>query len=108
MRSLLREMEEKFIEIEEELAAEEQDSDLEEQNVTSAIAGYNTPKAFAKKTNKKTAEQLGYKVVQEAMDEKYLELIEGYRDFKQGDVKPSHTVKNTIKEINDNKLFKRI
>jgi hypothetical protein len=33
------------------------------------------------------------------MDKKYLELIEGYRDFKKGDVKPSHTVKNTIKEI---------
>ena len=37
--------------------------------------------------------------LEEAMDKKYLELIEGYRDFKKGDVKPSHTVKNTIKEI---------
>ena len=100
MRSLLREMEEKFIEIEEELAAEEQDSDLEEQNVTSAIAGYNTPKTFAKKTNKKTAEQLGYKVVQEAMDEKYEKLIESYRDFKKiGDKKPSMHIKDSIREI---------
>ena len=100
MRSLLREMEEKFIEIEEELAAEEQDSDLEEQNVASPMTGYNTPKPFAKKTNKKTAEQLGYKVVQEAMDEKYEKLIESYRDFKKiGDKKPSMHIKDSIREI---------
>ncbi len=100
MRSLLKEMEEKFIEIEEELASEEQDSDLEEQNVTSAIPGYNTPKAFAKKPNKKTAEQLGYKIVQEAMDEKYEKLIESYSDFKKiGDKKPSMHIKDSIREI---------
>ena len=100
MRSLLKEMEEKFIEIEEELENEKLDSDLEEQNTTAAVAGYQTPKAFSKKVNKKTAEQLGYKVVQEAMDEKYEKLIESYRDFKKiGDKKPSIHIKDSIREI---------
>jgi hypothetical protein len=98
-------MTEKFQEIENKCdcvepgCAECNPNEIEEQNVTGAIAGFNTPKAFAKKTNDKTAEQLGYKKVQEAMDKKYLKLIEGYRDFKKGDVKPSHKVKDTIREI---------
>lgn len=102
MRSLLKEMEEKFIEIEEELAAEEKeiDADLEEQNITAAVPGYQTPNAFSKKVNKKTAEQLGYKVVQEAIDQKYEKLIESYRDFKKiGDKKPSMHIKDSIREI---------
>jgi hypothetical protein len=105
MKSLLREMTEKFQEIENKCdcgepgCAECNPNEIEEQNVTGAIAGFNTPKAFAKKTNDKTAEQLGYKKVQEAMDKKYLKLIEGYRDFKKGDIKPSHKVKDTIREI---------
>jgi hypothetical protein len=107
MKSLLREMKEKFQEIENDYCDGCDrpsnkcvcDDEIEEQNVTGAIAGFNTPKAFAKKTNDKTAEQLGYKKVEEAMEKKYLAIIEGYRDFKKGDVKPSHTVKNTIKEI---------
>jgi hypothetical protein len=105
MKSLLREMTEKFQEIENKCdcvepgCAECNPNEIEEQNVTGAMAGFNTPKAFAKKTNDKTAEQLGYKKVQEAMDKKYLKLIEGYRDFKKGDVKPSHKVKDTIREI---------
>lgn len=107
MKSLLREMKEKFQEIENDYCDGcDRPSDrcvcndeIEEQNVTGAIAGFNTPKAFAKKTNDKTAEQLGYKKVEEAMEQKYLAIIEGYRDFKKGDVKPSHKVKNTIKEI---------
>jgi len=44
MRSFLREMEEKFIEIENDEQAE--DADVTEQNVTAAVAGYNTPGAF--------------------------------------------------------------
>ncbi len=102
MKSLLREMEEKFIEIEETLESDSSE-DLEEQNVTGALDGgagpIRTPKAFAKKTNKKTAEQLGYKVV-EALDKKYEQLIESYRDFKRvGDKKPSSHIKDSIREI---------
>lgn len=46
MRSFLREMEEKFLELETEDQVDE--NEIEEQNVTGAIAGYNTPAAFAK------------------------------------------------------------
>ncbi len=102
MKSLLREMEEKFIEIEETLESDS-NKDLEEANVTGALDGgagpIRTPNAFAKKTNKKTAEQLGYKVV-EALDKKYEQLIESYRDFKRvGDKKPSSHIKDSIREI---------
>ena len=37
--------------------------------------------------------------VMEMMERKYEQLIEGYRDFRSGDEKPSKKVKNTIKEI---------
>jgi hypothetical protein len=50
MKSLLKEIESKFIELEETIDAidHEDDDELDEQNVTSAVAGYNTPAAFAK------------------------------------------------------------
>ena len=76
MRSLLREMDSKFLELENKCDCDESNclecnpEEIEEQNVTAAVAGFNTPKAFAKKTNNETAEQLGYKKVQEAMDKK--------------------------------------
>jgi len=39
------------------------------------------------------------KQVYEAMDSKYEQLIESYRNFKKGDDKPSNKVKRTIQEI---------
>jgi len=77
----------------------EDDDDLDESN-TGAIQGYNTPKAFGK-MKKKDVEQLGYKKVQEAMDSKYEQLIESYRDFVLGDPKltTERKVKKTIKDI---------
>jgi len=39
------------------------------------------------------------KNVYEAMDSKYEELIESYRNFKKGDDKPSSKIKYTIKEV---------
>lgn len=39
------------------------------------------------------------KNIDEILDSKYEQLIEGYRDFKTGDVKPSSKVKSTIQEI---------
>jgi hypothetical protein len=44
MRSFLREMEEKFIDLEND--EHDEDEEVTEQNVTSNIAGYNTPGAF--------------------------------------------------------------
>lgn len=47
MNSFLREIEKKFIELETEDEVTP-DDEIDEQNVTGAIAGYNTPNAFAK------------------------------------------------------------
>lgn len=166
MRSFLKEIEDKFLELEAETSDKEhdEDADLEEQNVAAAIAGYNTPNAF-RKTVKKVDYASGieesvntpptYKfdpfkdndqyqkpeseeeeymdkfayageedwqhakyeypsknlvgtpgtatkhkhMVEDAMERKYEQLIEGYRDFKSGDVQPSRKVKESIREI---------
>lgn len=47
MNSFLREIEKKFLELENE-ADVNAEEEIDEQNVTGAIAGYNTPAAFAK------------------------------------------------------------
>jgi hypothetical protein len=116
MRSLLQEMKERFHEIEaascedcnrpkDKCICEVEEETVEEQNVTGALDGGagppKTPFAFATKTNKKTAEQLGYKLVQEAMDRKYEKIIESYTAYATGDAKitPEGKIKNTIKEV---------
>jgi hypothetical protein len=170
MKSLLREMDEKFRVHEETCDCGQPDcpicnpEDLDEQNVTGAIAGYNTPAAFAKPGKWKSknikyesAEHVSKKykpghyqtiefdeevqndkfpfaidekiwwnkevvypskditnspgtshkkdrdqkkiTAEDVLEKKYLELIEGYRDYKKGDVKPSHKVKDSIREI---------
>ena len=64
MRSFLKEIEDKFIELEETT-----DDELDEQNVTGAIAGYNTPNAFSKDgADDDTVEVLGYKRVKESVN----------------------------------------
>lgn len=62
MRSFLREMQEKFVELENHCETCDKpadqctcDDDIEEQNVTGAIAGYSTPAAF-----RKTVKRVGY------------------------------------------------
>jgi hypothetical protein len=52
----------------------------------------NTPGTAHKK-------DLHNKSIDELLDKKYEQLIEGYKDFKSGDVKPSSKVKSTIQEI---------
>jgi len=52
----------------------------------------NTPGTAHKK-------DLDNKSIDELLDKKYEQLIEGYKDFKSGDVKPSSKVKSTIQEI---------
>jgi hypothetical protein len=149
------------IEISEVVTEEE---DLDEQNVTGAVAGYSTPNAFRKKTKKvdyatgleeskkpvtKKSTPGHYQVLnfdeeiqtekfpfsleesdwwngevkypstnlshtpgtvhkkdhhdkplaEDIIEQKYEQLVEGYRDFKSDDIKPSHKVKKTIKEI---------
>ena len=184
MKSFLKEMADKFVELESnscgcggtivESVCEQCGTDyttVDEQNVTSAIAGYNVPSAFTtdKKFKKKKFTWAGGQVneskhpvskkyvpghyqtvefdeevqndkfpfslddndwwnkdmeypsrdltkspgtshkkdndqkikhtVEEVLEKKYEQLIEGYRDFKSGDVKPSSKVKSTIQEI---------
>jgi len=181
MKSLLKEMKEKFLEIEsgfcdacdrpvDKCVCDE--DEIDEQNVSAAVAGFNTPAAFAapgKWKNKKLGYATGVKEsvntppvfkwketghqqpesdeetsqdkfpfssnlekwpmkdqeypvkfsnqpygtaniqdttkkvslkVEDIIERKYEQLIdEGYRDFKRGDVKPSHKVKDSIREI---------
>jgi hypothetical protein len=116
MNSLILEMSKYFNELQEsccaecarslnECVCESDEAELQEINVTGALDGGagppRVPTAFAKKTNKKTAEQLGYKQVQELIDSKYESIIESYRKFATDDPKtsPEQKVKRTIREV---------
>ena len=184
MKSFLKEIEQKFLELESADYCDSCDKpldqcicnadEIDEQNVTGAVAGYNTPAAFAKPgkwKNKKigyasgvnesvntpptfrwdtedyqtpeseeeeyvdkfpfaidtewqhknykypsvdlstkpgtaTKKHKALKVgktnklqVEDILEKKYEQIIEGYRDFKSGDVKPSVKVKDSIREI---------
>ena len=113
MKSLLREMEEKFTEIDNYCKQCDKSMDegcncdeIEEHNVTGAVAGYSTPNAF-RKTTKKVGYATGmdesiHKLKSEdILENQYLKLIEGYRQFATNDPKisPEKKVNNTIKEI---------
>ena len=124
MKSLISEMSKYFHELEENTCSNCSnpiddcicESDLDEQNVTGAIAGYNTPAAFTseknfkkkkfKYENKAPAQKLDktsnmYEKVQESMDSKYEQLIESYRKFTTDGAKttPEDKVKRTIKDV---------
>jgi hypothetical protein len=116
MRSFLKEIENKFMELEDYCDACDRvksqcvcEEEIEEQNVTGAIAGFNTPAAFAKpgkwhgkKAKYESADKATvHNTVDETMERKYEELIESYRSFATGDSKltPEQKVKNTIKEV---------
>lgn len=82
-------------------ALSDKDEDELEEISTSAGAGaYMTPKAFGK-ADDDTVEALGYKRVQEAMDNKYERLIEGYKTFALSDPKmsPAKKVNASIKNV---------
>ena len=177
MRSFLKEIEDKFIELESEVDnTSESDEELDEMSTTGAVAGFNTPAAFAapgKWKNKKSKYEskvdesintppsfkwheeeyqkpeseeeefmdkfpfalsdgdwqhksyeypskdlsntpgvstkkhktlkVGkgkeYTKIADMLESKYEQLVEGYRDFKKGDIKPSNKVKDSIREI---------
>ena len=82
-------------------ALRDKDEDELEEISTSAGAGaYMTPRAFGK-ADDDTVEALGYKRVQEAMDNKYERLIEGYKTFALSDPKmiPAKKVNASIKNV---------
>jgi len=118
MKSLLKEIESKFIELEESLDAVDHEDDdidnerkvkkhailqddkeLEEQNVTAAVAPISTPNWVGKA--KQSTITAGEMTVAEAMDSKYEKLIESYRTYATGDSKttPEQKIKHTIKEV---------
>jgi hypothetical protein len=76
------------------------ESTTTENSTSAGVPGYMTPKAFGKSTDK-TVTAGGYHRVQEALDQKYIQLIEGYREFANGDPKlsPERKVKQTIREV---------
>ena len=109
MKSFLKEIESKFTELQEseycnecgytmESCTCEPEEELDEISTTGGVAGYNIPGAFTTEDDFKK-KKFKYESVHDVLDKKYLKLIEGYRDFKSGDVKPSHKVKSTIQEI---------
>ena len=73
------------------------EEELEEMSTSAGVAPITTPYAFSKKEKKK----MKYPGVAEAMDHKYEQLIEGYRDFALGNGKrsPNDTVNNAIREV---------
>ena len=82
---------------------EELNEDEIDEISTSAGAGaYNIPGAFSTTAQyKKKKKTMKYEQVQEAMDRKYEQLIEGYRDFALGkpNSNPKQTVNGAIREV---------
>ena len=79
---------------------DEDEDELEEISTSAGAGAYMTPKAFGK-ADDDTVEALGYKRVQEAMDNKYERLIEGYKTFALSDPKmsPAKKVNASIKNV---------
>ena len=76
------------------------EEELEEISTSAGIAHQTTPNMFGK-ADDDTVEALGYKRVQEAMDNKYEQLIEGYKEFSLGNAKltSEQKVKKSIREV---------
>jgi len=86
---------------------------VDEVSVAAGAGSYMTPKAFGKRTNPNLKQSTGYTdvpktklhteydYVQEAMDRKYEQLIEGYRDFVLSDSKmsPARKVNASIRDV---------
>ena len=76
--------------------------DLDEMSTTGGVPGYNTPNSFLTPSDyKKKKATMKYERVQEAMDRKYEQLIEGYSSFATGNPKltPEQKVKKSIREV---------
>ena len=78
----------------------QEEKEIEEASTSAGAGAYMTPRAFGKADND-TVEALGYKRVQEAMDNKYERLIEGYKTFALSDPKmsPAKKVNASIKNV---------
>lgn len=76
------------------------EDEIDEASTSAGAGSYMTPKAFGK-ADDTTVEAMGYKRVQEAMDQKYEQLIEGYKHFALGEnnSSPTQTVNRAIREV---------
>jgi len=76
------------------------EEEIDEASTSAGAGAYMPPKAFGK-ADDDTVEALGYKRVQEAMDNKYERLIEGYKTFALSDPKmsPAKKVNASIKNV---------
>lgn len=75
---------------------------VDEMSTTGGVAGYNIPGSFITPAQyKKKKKTMKYERVQEAMDRKYEQLIEGYREFALSDSKksPARKVNESIREV---------
>lgn len=75
---------------------------VDEMSTTGGVAGYNIPGSFITPAQyKKKKKTMKYERVQEAMDKKYEQLIEGYRDFVLSDSKmsPARKVNASIRDV---------
>jgi len=72
---------------------------VDEMSTTAGVATVTTP--YAWKDPKKEAKKYTYEQVQKAMDHKYEQLIEGYRDFVLSDSKmsPARKVNASIRDV---------
>jgi len=75
--------------------------DLEEMSVTGGLDGGAGPPRTKYAFSKKEKKKMKYEQVQEAMDKKYEQLIEGYRDFVLSDSKisPVRKVNASIRDV---------
>ena len=73
------------------------EKELEEMSTTAGVAPVTTPNFLSKKEKKK----MKYPGIAEAIDHKYEQLIEGYRDFALGkpNSNPRQTVNGAIREV---------
>jgi len=80
--------------------SDKDEDELEEASTSAGAGAYMTPRAFGK-ADDDIVEVLGYKRVQEAMDNKYERLIEGYKTFALSDPKmsPAKKVNASIKNV---------
>ena len=78
---------------------EDVDEDIDEISQSSGVASYPTPNAF--KDPDAPEKKYTYASVSEAMDQKYVQMIESYSRFATGNAKatPTQTVNGTIKEV---------
>lgn len=97
IRECLSELTQSSVE-EDKLNQDDSNPNLEEMTGTGAVAGYNTPFAFGKndKKTKKTAEQLGYKLVKE--DEELLSEAR-YHNFRNHPMKEHAKLSLCLREV---------